>query len=71
MAIDERDGAASEPAGTHGERLPDASGAGLPGTGLVKGLAVTLKHHAEAGDHPAVPARQARPAGTDARASSR
>jgi formate hydrogenlyase subunit 6/NADH:ubiquinone oxidoreductase subunit I len=43
MAIDERDGAAMEPAGQHGERLPDASEAGLPGTGLLKGLAVTLK----------------------------
>jgi NADH-quinone oxidoreductase subunit I len=43
MAIDERDGAAAEPTGKHGERLPDASKAGLPGTGLVKGLAVTLK----------------------------
>jgi NADH-quinone oxidoreductase subunit I len=43
MAIDERDGAAAEPTGEHGERLPDASKAGLPGTGLVKGLAVTLK----------------------------
>ena len=43
MAIDERDGAAGEPGGQHGERLPDASGTGLPGTGLLKGLAVTLK----------------------------
>src|SRR5262245_35900077 len=43
MAVDERDGATTEPAGQHGERLPDASEAGLPGTGLVKGLAVTLK----------------------------
>src|SRR6266516_2880872 len=43
MAIDERDDAAAEPTGRHGERLPDASGAGLPGTGLIKGLAVTLK----------------------------
>jgi NADH-quinone oxidoreductase subunit I len=43
MAIDEQDGAAAEPTGRHGERLPDESGAGLPGTGLIKGLAVTLK----------------------------
>jgi NADH-quinone oxidoreductase subunit I len=43
MAIEERDGAATPPAGQHGERLPDASEAGLPGTGLLKGLAVTLK----------------------------
>jgi len=43
MAIDERDGASVEPAGQHGERLPDASEAGIPGTGLLKGLAVTLK----------------------------
>ena len=43
MAIDERDDAAAEPTGKHGERLPDASGTGLPGTALIKGLAVTLK----------------------------
>ena len=43
MAIDERAPGGSEPRGRHGERLPDESGVGPPGTGLFKGLAVTLK----------------------------
>jgi NADH-quinone oxidoreductase subunit I len=44
MSIDERaPGSGSEPHGRHGERLPDESGVGPPGTGLFKGLAVTLK----------------------------
>jgi NADH-quinone oxidoreductase subunit I len=43
MAIDERAPNGSEHHGRHGERLPDESGVGPPGTGLFKGLAVTLK----------------------------
>src|SRR5437867_5608204 len=43
MAIDERTSNGSEPHDRHGERLPDESGVGPPGTGLFKGLAVTLK----------------------------
>ena len=43
MAIDERAPVGPEPGGRHSERLPDESGVGPPGTGLFKGLAVTLK----------------------------
>jgi NADH-quinone oxidoreductase subunit I len=43
MATDERGTGGGPPPGRHEGRLPDASEGGPPGTGLVKGLAVTLK----------------------------
>jgi NADH-quinone oxidoreductase subunit I len=42
LAVDERNGGSPTPE-RHQGRLPDASGGGPPGTGLIKGLAVTLK----------------------------